>query len=196
MKHLALIQAVCFVVTLGAVASSIQASGEEIKVTTNAKPTTVAPTAQASAGIAKTVTHAPASVAPAPAPPATSTSAPKVEVKATTAGSPTAPSVTVAVTSKPASSPAVTSNVSATAATANATVAAAAAAPVAGHPVVAAAAGLSPAQKLAQYFEPICTQIENLQPKHMFKVQSQVKQFIEKVSVANDSSVIACVCLL
>lgn len=44
---------------------------------------------------------------------------------------------------------------------------------------------VTPAQRVEQYFEPVCAQLDKLQPKQLFKVQSQLKVFVEKVRLTN-----------
>lgn len=53
---------------------------------------------------------------------------------------------------------------------------------VAQHPVITSNSSSTAAVKLGHYFDPICTQLDKLQARHMFKIQSQLKSFVEKVS--------------
>lgn len=52
----------------------------------------------------------------------------------------------------------------------------------AGGAVSSAAPAMKAAERIGQYFEPMCANLEGLQAKQMFKIQSQMKQFVEKVS--------------
>lgn len=73
------------------------------------------------------------------------------------------------------------------------TAAAPAKAHISSKPIVAGAASsaptITPAQRISQYFEPVCSHLERLEPQQLFKIQSQLKQFVGKVSLSLESFV-------